>query len=902
MKFDFVIPDIEEIKEKYIKSETVYQRGQRFVENEMCTLVSESDGKFNFVVEDRFDDFNVTISLNQKNSNANAGLMFHCNCTSHLPCCPHSAAAIIVLKIKFKEEKNKSDSESDKYTRKEMIKRVLKERQERAAKEKMDIQLAENIHGFHKIKTEKGTTYEISIRDFATGNGYCSCPDFKTNKLGTCKHLIFAVDFLKKKHKNLMSLKKHDYPVIEIFCDPLYDYNITYYYERNLAPEIDALIKKYFGDEQYILPEKYSGFLKFIDEAKEFKSILIRPEVTEKIDKYFEKQSFNQLRGKVMPDFSKIKAKLFEYQKESIMFSLFKKGNVIADEMGLGKTLQAISTAILKKDIFGIRKTLVICPASLKYQWKKEIEKFTDEKAVIIEGVRKDRHSRYKNAEEFFIIANYEAVMRDITIICKYPPDMIILDEAQKIKNYDTKTSAAVKSIPKTHSLVITGTPLENNLLDLYSVMNFIDPEVLAPQWEFSMNHCYFDKSKKNQITGYYNLQELKNKLADYIIRREKIDVMKELPAVREVIVPVELHPAQAEIHSGFARALAPILHKKHKTVYDMQRIQQILTNMRMVCDSTFLVDKETNHSPKLIELENILLEKLNIKNRKRKVIIFSEWKTMLHLIGKMLQSNGIQFVTLSGDVPVKKRGLLIEEFANNPETLVFLSTEAGGVGLNLQFADTVINFDLPWNPAKKNQRIGRINRIGQKSPKLTAVNMVSLNSIEQNIANGIVVKEELFNAVLNNANLTESVDFASKGRSTFISQVEKMIQPVEPTFIHEEPGEVTVEEIINEFEEQKAAEQTEEKFEEVELFEDVNSKAAAKEVITSRMKESVNDKYKHPSPKPEEIERTLNQGIQFLSGIFKMATGKELITEGKGITVNRETGEVTMKFKLPGF
>lgn len=902
MKFDFVIPDIEEIKEKYIKSETVYQRGQRFVENEMCTLVSESDGKFNFVVEDRFDDFNVTISLNQKNSNANAGLMFHCNCTSHLPCCPHSAAAIIVSKIKFKEEKNKSDSESDKYTRKEMIKRVLKERQERAAKEKMDIQLAENIHGFHKIKTEKGTTYEISIRDFATGNGYCSCPDFKTNKLGTCKHLIFAVDFLKKKHKNLMSLKKHDYPVIEIFCDPLYDYNITYYYERNLAPEIDALIKKYFGDEQYILPEKYSGFLKFIDEAKEFKSILIRPEVTEKIDKYFEKQSFNQLRGKVIPDFSKIKAKLFEYQKESIMFSLFKKGNVIANEMGLGKTLQAISTAILKKDIFGIRKTLVICPASLKYQWKKEIEKFTDEKAVIIEGVRKDRHSRYKNAEEFFIIANYEAVMRDITIICKYPPDMIILDEAQKIKNYDTKTSAAVKSIPKTHSLVITGTPLENNLLDLYSVMNFIDPEVLAPQWEFSMNHCYFDKSKKNQITGYYNLQELKNKLADYIIRREKIDVMKELPAVREVIVPVELHPAQAEIHSGFARALAPILHKKHKTVYDMQRIQQILTNMRMVCDSTFLVDKETNHSPKLIELENILLEKLNIKNRKRKVIIFSEWKTMLHLIGKMLQSNGIQFVTLSGDVPVKKRGLLIEEFANNPETLVFLSTEAGGVGLNLQFADTVINFDLPWNPAKKNQRIGRINRIGQKSPKLTAVNMVSLNSIEQNIANGIVVKEELFNAVLNNANLTESVDFASKGRSTFISQVEKMIQPVEPTFIHEEPGEVTVEEIINEFEEQKAAEQTEEKFEEEELFEDVNSKAAAKEVITSRMKESVNDKYKHPSPKPEEIERTLNQGMQFLSGIFKMATGKELITEGKGITVNRETGEVTMKFKLPGF
>ncbi len=311
--------------------------------------------------------------------------------------------------------------------------------------------------------------------------------------------------------------------------------------------------------------------------------------------------------------------------------------------------------------------------------------------------------------------------------------------------------------------------------------MNFIDPEVLAPQWEFSMNHCYFDREKKNQITGYFNLQELKDRLADHVIRREKSDVLSQLPAVQEVTVPVELHEAQAEIHAGLARSPAPILHKKFKTVYDMQRIQQILLNMRMVYDSTFLVDKETNHSPKLDELKTILLEKLDLKKRKRKVIIFSEWKTMLHLIGKMLKANGIRFVTLSGDVQVKKRGLLIDEFANNPDLLVFLSTEAGGSGLNLQFADTVINFDLPWNPAKKNQRIGRINRIGQTARKLTAINMVAVNSIEQNIANGIVVKEALFDAVLKDASMTEEVDFSSRGRSTFIDQVEKMTQPAEP-------------------------------------------------------------------------------------------------------------------------
>ena len=311
-----------------------------------------------------------------------------------------------------------------------------------------------------------------------------------------------------------------------------------------------------------------------------------------------------------------------------------------------------------------------------------------------------------------------------------------------------------------------------------------------------------------------------------------------------------------------------------------------------MVCDSTFLIDKETNHSPKLEELQTILLEKLDIKKRKRKVIIFSEWKTMLHLIGKMLKTNGIQYVTLSGDVPVKKRSLLIDEFANNPDTLVFLSTEAGGTGLNLQFADTVINFDLPWNPAKKNQRIGRINRIGQMSPKLTAVNMVALNSIEHNIANGIVVKEALFNAVLNTANLTEEVDFASKGRSTFIEQVEKMIQPSE---VRPDSGEEAAEENMEEI-----LVTVSDSGEIIEESVQGEKKLDERNIGAGRLEET--RQHKHPAPEPEEIEATLNQGIQFLNGIFKMATGKELITKGNGITVDKETGEVTMKFKLPGF
>ncbi|MCD4691975.1 MAG: hypothetical protein K8R79_03580, partial [Calditrichales bacterium] len=255
--------------------------------------------------------------------------------------------------------------------------------------EEFKIEFGDNIYGFHKIKTASGRIYEITIRDFKTDNGYCSCPDFKTNKLGTCKHLIFAKNKIKEKYSISQFTETQHYPFIEIYCDPHYDYHITSYYQRELPEEIDQLLKKYFQDDQYILPDNYSGFLNFLNEAQEYKSILIRPEVTEKIDKYFEKQLLTNLSKDTAIDFSKIKIKLFDYQKEGVLFSVFKSGSIIADEMGLGKTLQAITTAILKKDVFDIKRTLVICPASLKYQWKKEIERFTDEEAVIVEVTRK---------------------------------------------------------------------------------------------------------------------------------------------------------------------------------------------------------------------------------------------------------------------------------------------------------------------------------------------------------------------------------------------------------------------------------------------------------------------------------------------------------------------------------
>ncbi|MFP4547526.1 MAG: DEAD/DEAH box helicase [Fidelibacterota bacterium] len=878
MPSNMTFPPQSEILKIYHQDKSTLEKARKLLSRDRCVLKSHKNGKFHLTVEGEYEDFQVIVSFDDDT------IVPQCNCNSPAETCSHKLASLLFLSDYLEEIKEQPPT--GKYSKKEMIKRVLEERRHKAFSENYRLDLAENLHGIHQLYSTSGRKYQVTIRDFKTEEGHCSCPDFRTNKLGTCKHIIHTIEILKKKYKKSFLKKYNNYPFTEIVLDPHYNYNITYYKAKNDHRDVNTLVEEYFPKgSKYIFPRDYNAFLEFLEKTRDIKEILIRPEVTEKIETHFEKEAMAKLQEKSGYDFSKIKGELFDYQKEGVDFSIYKSASIIADEMGLGKTIQAIAVAVIKKDIYDLKKTLVICPASLKSQWKKEIEKFSHEKATIVEGHRSERKEIYKNSKTFFLIANYEAVLRDITTIYKYSPCMIILDEAQRIKNYDTKTSHAVKSIPRKHSLVITGTPLENRLLDLYSIMNFVNPYALAPQWEFSMKHCLFDKTKKNKITGYYDLQKLHNHLSDYIIRREKKEVFAQLPAVQEVAVPVKLHPFQYEMLSGMAQSLMLYINKKHKTFYDIRRIQQILTSMRMTCDSSYLVDKESNYSPKLDELKLILTEKFNLPESKKKIIIFSEWKTMLKQIAQMLRANKIGYTTLSGDVPVKSRGKLLEEFEHSEDCHILLSTEAGGTGLNMQFTDTVINFDLPWNPAKKNQRIGRINRIGQQSQHLTAINMVAIDSIEERIADGIVLKQDLFDAVLNVESVTDEVDFSAKGRSTFIEQLNKLIQPEEEKKVQE--SDEPVEEITD-----------------TDINETIDSEDDIIEANQADDQKSVKqhrDKQDRPASQDmEKMEETLNNGLKFFSGLMKMATGKDVNPEGQSIKVDKETGEVTMTFKLP--
>jgi superfamily II DNA/RNA helicase len=270
----------------------------------------------------------------------------------------------------------------------------------------------------------------------------------------------------------------------------------------------------------------------------------------------------------------------------------------------------------------------------------------------------------------------------------------------------------------------------------------------------------------------------------------------------------------------------------------------------------------------------------------------------MTFLIGKHLSRVGIPFVELSGKVPVKKRQALIDEFSTNPECKVFLSTDAGGTGLNLQAADCVINFELPWNPAKLNQRIGRVNRIGQQSQCVNVINLISKDSIEMRIMAGIQLKGDLFSGVFDGG--ADEVMFDRKKRQEMVNQLREMLgQELEPPAVESIPSEELPEdtphflnpEVLRDEEkkeEETGADYTGEEAEPIQAVEPAAASAAPVE------------------QSPEKMEAVLNQGMSFISGLLEMATGQKIEAAGgegeKIVTLDKKTGEVTLKFKLPGF
>jgi superfamily II DNA or RNA helicase len=691
------------------------------------------------------------------------------NCTSCDQACEHVGAALsLVLEEKTALRLAAVPPERipvESLSEEELVRRALEERRERARGERMRIVPVEREvlwTDYTVTSVLSGKSYRVALRGREPGESYCSCPDFRTNTLGTCKHILRVLETAKGRFP--ASVRNRPYRRKHIAVHLRYGKELEL---RVLVPE-----KLEGGAARILRPildrpiTDVEDLLQRIQRLERLEAdVVVYPDAEEYVQHRLFLTRIRRLVSEIRRDPARhalrkslLRAELLPYQLDGIAFAAGAGRAILADDMGLGKTIQGIGAAELLAREAGIAKVLVVCPTTLKAQWREEVRRFSGREVQLVLGSAAQRAKQYENGC-FFTICNYEQVLRDIIHVERLKWDLVILDEGQRIKNWEAQTSRVIKGLQSRFALVLSGTPLENRLEDLFSVVQFVDQRRLGPAFRFLNRHRIQDE--KGKVLGYKNLDALREALSPILLRRTREGVMSQLPPRTTEIRRIAPTDEQLGIDGAQSMVIAEIVNKPYLNEMDLLRLRKALLLARMNADSTVLVNKEEpGFSSKLEELEE-LLTGLSLEPS-RKIVLFSEWTTMLGLIEKrILRKLGLRYVRLDGSIPQKRRQQLVHEFQTNRECRLFITTNAGSTGLNLQAANTVINVDLPWNPAVLEQRIARAHRMGQKGPVQVYV-LVTERTMEEKMLRTLSAKKELALAALDPESDVAAVDLQS--------------------------------------------------------------------------------------------------------------------------------------------
>ncbi len=665
----------------------------------------------------------------------------------------------------------------------------IERRRARAASEVFQIESlsqGDSFFGIYHVDSDNGQTYRVEIRSLAEPINSCDCPDHRINGLGTCKHIEATLNRLQYRRKQAFkdaAIKRS--PYIEIFLDRR-DHQTRIGWPKGVQRRSKArdILSPFFRDDEILAGDpldKLPAMQRAIDashpavrrkvristELNVWLEMLDRREQQIRGRQHFETEAAS---GKASLDL--VKHTLYPYQQEGMLHLAFTGRALLADEMGLGKTVQAIAACELLRRTLGIQRVLVISPASLKGEWEEQIAKFTDLPSHILQGPRASRLRQYAQPA-FFSLANYEQIRPDFEEINTIlTPDVIILDEAQRIKNWQTKTAISIKRLNSPYAFVLTGTPLENRIDEIYSITQFLDPHLFGPLFRF--NRDFYQLDEKGRAIGYKNLDQLHKRLQPIMLRRRKEEVEGQLPGRTVNTYFVSMHKEQMLRYGEYemrAARLAAIAKKRPLKKEEMEQLQRYLACMRMLCDTPYILDQACRISPKLEELGNILQEIM--ADGDHKIIIFSEWQRMLELVQWQAGEMELGYAWHTGEVPQPKRRAEIRRFKTDPECRLFLSTDSGSVGLNLQVADIVINLDMPWNPAKLEQRIARAWRKHQKRP-VQVINLVAQGTIEQRMLSLLEQKRSLAEGVIDGKDIKEMS--LPSGRAAFLERIDSLI------------------------------------------------------------------------------------------------------------------------------
>lgn len=657
----------------------------------------------------------------------------------------------------------------------EVRKRTLRAREERP--EVHSLEPNHPIHGTFEVKSRSGMLYRVEIIDLRERIFSSTSPDFRINGLGTDKHVEAVLLHLRETRAAAFKKAIQEGPERwTLVPDPTGQ-------SLELRPgtaEFPAGLRRNFGRDGAPLPGVDPGDLPGAVRKLGHPSIRISQEVDLWIEDRLRRRERVELRREYeykchngeFPAHETI-FPLYPYQREGAMHLAFRERALLADEMGLGKTIQAIAACAIVRRLGRASRVLVVTPASLKAEWEEQIRKFTQLDLQLVIGKRTDRVAAYR-AAPFFTIVNYEQVRTDALDINQHlKPDIVVLDEAQRIKNWSSKTARAVKRLMNRYAFVLTGTPIENRIDELYSIVDFLDPSVFGPLFRF--NRDFYVLNDRGRPEGYRNLQELRARVAPILLRRRKADVETELPERTDRNHFVRMTREQRELyeeHVAVVGKLASIAKRRPLTEAEQIKLQKHLAMMRMLCDSPYILDPNDRTCPKLAELENVLDECLAEPDVK--VIIFSEWVRMLDLVADLVKRRKIGYALHTGQVPQARRRREIQAFKGDPKCRVLLCSESGGTGLNLQNASVVINCDLPWNPARLEQRIARAWRKHQTRP-VTVVNLVASDSIESGMLNTLADKAALAEGVLDRIGNLDEVPLR-RGGQAFLKRLEQIL------------------------------------------------------------------------------------------------------------------------------
>ncbi len=795
MNNDLFLYDTERLK-TVASDDTVKQGLAYFSENRVFAL-DVQDNVLTAQVEDADVNEPYWVELTQGEGH---DLVVSCDCPEKGGVCKHAIAALYSYaeQFGFNDDKILGSAVDE-----AILERVKKGRNE------VIVKLISGNLGFGIWQatsiisaTHRKQSYQVQIRSLDHRMNYCTCPDLATNRLGTCKHIEAVLHYAKSK-PDYKQLKEAGCPVSFVYLAwesatrPVIRLHKTTQVDADLA----ALFAEFFGEDAVFSARLPEDFFRFSDQVLGREDFFVGDDAVQYVHQCAEdaaqavrsrqiSQEIMRANG-VLPG---IKARLFPYQTEGVAFLASRGRALLADDMGLGKTLQAICATSWLVDNAGIKKVLVVCPASLKHQWAREVEKFTLHPVQIIQGAVENRLVQYR-ADALFFIVNYELTVRDLSVISEtLKPDLVILDEAQRIKNWRTKIASTIKLIPSRYVFVLSGTPLENRLEDLYSLLQVVDPRVLGPLWRCLLEFHVTDE--RGKVIGYRNLSELRRRIASVMLRRNRSLVSDQLPDRTEVRLDIPLDKMQRDIHDSAMSAagqLAQIAKRRPLTPGEQNRMMSALQQARMACDAAGLVDKVTQGSPKLEELSR-LLEELCLQSN-RKAVIFSQWALMTEMVESLVRSMGLGCVRLHGGIPSHKRGELMDKFQHDDSIQIFISTDAGGVGLNLQSATVLINLDMPWNPAVLDQRIARIHRLGQKQ-NVQIFLLLAEDSYEQQVAKLVKGKRDLFDNVISPEASEDVVGVSKKMLQTLIDDlagVEPVTvedkAPLEPVEVSEQEG-----------------------------------------------------------------------------------------------------------------